>query len=282
MELEAFNPSKEFKPGLYDGVSNSDYHASSAIGSTSLKIAGESMHLYKLSIDGNLPFNVTDAIRLGTTVHKRVLEPETFNEDIAIKPDLPWSKANKIILQEFADVNQGKTIITKDQAEISRLMCESVRSHPEVIEMGLLSNSNEFESSGFYVDQGTGLSCKYRPDVKSSWMLADLKTTVDVSPSGFSRTIQKFGYHISAAHYLEGERQLFGLNHEQFIFIVVSSKYPFSVAVYTLDECSLQRGYELRERYLARINDCTEKGVWPLMNGGGSQSIGIPNWGYYD
>lgn len=268
-----------YSPGMYSNISNTDYHASAGTSSTNLKITLESMRKYQLAITGQLPFNQTPAIKLGCAVHAYTLEPENFHNEIAIRPELSHSKTDKILILEFEENNKGKVLITKDQAESARLMRDSIMAHPEVAQ--LFKNST-FEQSGYYIDEYTGLSCKYRPDIRNDYFIADVKSTSDVSPAAFARTIVKFGYHVSAAHYLEGDRTLHGTNHRQFIFIAVENKYPFEVAVYTLAAKSLERGYELRARGLNRILEANETGYYPLVNGGIAQEIEIPNWGFYD
>ncbi len=268
-----------YSPGMYSDISNTAYHASAGLSSTNLKLSLESLFKYKLAMNGELPFKQTPTMALGTAVHAYTLEPENFHNEIAIRPELGYSKSDKILMLEFEECNKGKTFITKDQAIMARLMRDNILSHPEVAQ--LMRNST-CEQSGYYTDKHTGMSCKYRPDIRHQHFIADIKTTVSVKPSKFSATIDKLGYHVSAAHYLEGDRTLHETNHNQFIFIAVENKYPFEVAVYTLGAKSLERGYELRARGLNSIQRAMETGHYPMINGGMAQNIEIPNWGFYD
>ena len=270
---------KIYTAGMHCGISNTDYHSSSGLSSSTLKISLESMYKYKLSIDGDLPFKQTPTMALGTAVHAYTLEPENFHNEIAIKPDLGSSKADKILMSDFEEANQGKVFITKSQAIDARAMSDNILRHPEVAQ---IMRNSVCEQSGFYTDKHTGMSCKYRPDIRNKHFIADIKSTVSVKPNKFAADINKFGYHVSAAHYLEGDKTLHGTNHEQFIFIAVENKYPFEVAVYTLGAKSLERGYELRARGLNSIQLAKETGHYPMINGGMAQNIEIPNWGFYD
>ena len=270
---------KIYPAGMHLDISNTDYHASAGLSSSTLKLSLESMYKYKLSIDGELPFKQTPTMALGTAVHAYTLEPENFHNEIAIRPELGYSKVDKILMSDFEEANQGKVFITKDQAIMARAMSDNILRHPEV---GQIMRNSVCEQSGFYTDKHTGMSCKYRPDIRNKHFIADIKSTVSIHPSKFSSTIDKFGYHVSAAHYLEGDKTLHGTNHEQFIFIAVENKYPFEVAVYTLGAKSLERGYELRARGLNSIQLAKETGHYPMINGGMAQNIEIPNWGFYD
>ncbi|MES0328283.1 MAG: PD-(D/E)XK nuclease-like domain-containing protein [Gammaproteobacteria bacterium] len=270
---------KIYTAGMHCGISNTDYHSSSGLSSSTLKIALESMYKYKLSIDGDLPFKQTPTMALGTAVHAYTLEPENFHNEIAIRPELSYSKTDKRLAAEFEAANQGKVLITKSQAIDARAMSDNILRHPEVAQ---IMRNSVCEQSGFYTDKHTGMSCKYRPDIRNKHFIADIKSTVSIKPNKFAADINKFGYHVSAAHYLEGDKTLHGTNHEQFIFIAVENKYPFEVAVYTLGAKSLERGYELRARGLNSIQLAKETGHYPMINGGMAQNIEIPNWGFYD
>ena len=57
--------------------------------------------------------------------------------------------------------------------------------------------------------QTSHLMMKVRPDglCKNYPVIVDLKTTADASYSGFQRSVERFGYHVSAAMYMEGVNQ---------------------------------------------------------------------------
>src|SRR3546814_20581738 len=59
-----------------------------------------------------------------------------------------------------------------------------------------------------WTDEATGLQCKARAD---RWnrlrrYRADLKTTDEASERGFGRSVVKYGYDVTHAHYCEGAR----------------------------------------------------------------------------
>ena len=268
---------KYYGSGFYSGISNADYHATNDTSSTNLKDTMDSMHYYKLRNDGSLLFPATKSMDLGTAVHALVLEPANFYNDIAVSPEFGYKAVDKEAKAEFEERNAGKTIISREQYLIAKGMAESVLRHEGA--KWLLKDS-VCEHSGFYIDPETGIACKYRPDSRKQSVMSDLKTTNDVSKDSFAKTIARFGYHISAAHYLEGDRVLHGTDHETFVFIAVSNKKPYEVAIYPLGQRSLQEGYKERLKALNRIKLARETGVYPLINEGKALEIDIPNWAF--
>ena len=268
-----------YTPGFYENISNADYHASGGVSSTELKTAINSMEKYRATLSGEIEFNTTATMKLGTAVHSLVLEPDNFYNDVAVSPEYPTGAAGKELKAEFELINENKTIIDREQFAIAKKMAASVMGHDEA--MRILVNV-ECERSGYYIDRETELLCKYRPDIRSRHFIADLKTTTDASKEAFSRTIHRFGYHISAAHYLAGDTELHNTRHEQFVFIVVENKPPHQVAVYTLDDRSLTLGYKKRAEGLRAIRSAQDTGIYPLLNDGKAQSIGCPNWAFYE
>lgn len=259
---------------LIAGISNEDYHADSAISSSVLKYALKCPAMYKAHIDGKLPHKSTPAMDLGTVLHALVLEPETI-DDVAVVAPIFQGKGSVAARAEFKTENAGKITLSEDDWAKCSAMAASVVADPEVAAI-LAESQNEL--SGWYDDQDTCLRCRYRPDIRTDWMIGDLKSCQDASPAGFSRAIENFGYAISAAHYLTGDEQLMGSDHSQFAFICVESAPPYLTATYILDQEDLAYGASQRARALATIKNCTETGLWPGYNNGQPSYIGVPYW----
>ncbi len=261
--------------GLHANIGNADYHAGPGISSTGLKRMLKCPRLYKAYIDGELEFNPTPAMRLGTAVHSLVLERERFYEDIAVMPAYGRKKADQEAKAEFVEVNGHKTIITEDQKKTAELMAESLLRLPDVQR---ILESGEPELSGYYEDEDTGLLCKYRPDFRTDWCIFDIKTCVDLTAHGFSNALNKLNYHVSAAHYLEGDIALRNVEHEQFTFGCVESSPPYLACAYKLDAESLELGRRKRAHALRGIQEGHATGVWHEYNHGVTVEIGVPRW----
>jgi len=260
--------------GLIAGISNEDYHADPAISSSALKYALKCPAMYKAYIDGKLPNKSTPAMDLGSVVHALVLEPETI-DDVAVVAPIFSGKGSVAARAEFKAEHDGKIVLSEDDWAKCAAMASNVVANQDVAAI-LAESQNEL--SGWYDDPMTGLRCRYRPDIRTDWIIGDLKTCQDPSPAGFSRAIENFGYAISAAHYLLGDEKLMGSDHKQFAFICVESAPPYLTATYILDQEDLAYGASQRARALATIKNCTETGVWPGYGGGVFTYIGVPFW----
>lgn len=307
---EAEEAEPESNLGLFPDISNEVYHAGRGISSSELKYAVKAMALYQAYKNGVVSFAESEAMRLGTAVHKMVLEAYDFGNEIVIGPKFGATKIEKEAKKAFYEENKGMTIITADQYEKCRGMTDSLLSLPEVDK---IFQSGDPELSGYYIDnggdetfidgsyRGTNMLCKYRPDWRNNWCLPDVKTTTDISKQAFMRTIHKFGYHISAAHYLEGDRILAGQKNrtadhagidwhdlpddiykKQSVFLAVESNPPYLATMYILDPESLQLGKEIRRIALNEIKKARDTNEYPLYNNGFSQSIGVPQFAFND
>jgi hypothetical protein len=257
-------------PGLMPRISNEYYHASPAIGSSRLKQVLKCPALYH----ANQPFKATAAMDLGTVVHAMVLEPEDVQDVCVIAPKFA-GKGATAARAEFKAAHSGRIVLSAADMAKAQAMASNVLALPDV---GDILSAAQCEHSGWYDDPITGLACRYRPDARTDWLIADLKTCADASPAGFSRAIENFGYHISAAHYLIGDSVLTGSAHQTFAFLCVESSAPYLAATYILSADSLALGEWKREKALAAIKCCTESGVWPGYNAGQPSHLGVPPW----
>jgi exodeoxyribonuclease VIII len=121
-----------------------------------------------------------------------------------------------------------------------------------------------FENSLFCTDP-TGAKIKIRPDICIPEIdtIADIKSAQDASPQAFARDIEKYNHHLSAAMYAYAYEQATGRKLQSFIFIVVEKAAPYAVAVYELDQESMQAGYRLYREAIDLYNECTRTGHWP-------------------
>jgi hypothetical protein len=123
--------------------------------------------------------------------------------------------------------------------------------------------------------------------VRRGSLVADLKSTNDPSPDGFSRSIYNFGYHRQAAFYCNAAQALLG-SLPRFAFIVVRNEPPYEVAVYELEPEAIAIGqHEIRES-LRALSRAMATGEWSApwegpaweRTAGGLQppKINLPYW----
>lgn len=210
----------------------------------------------------------TPAMKFGTAVHTAILEPTVFNQSYVLFTGDRRTKAGK---EEYERLTLGgANIINLAEYDAISAMQMAVRNHPVARE---LLHDGKAEQSVFWTDPDTGLECKCRTDYWRDDIVVDLKTTEDASPEGFARSIATYRYHVQAAHYSAGTQA------ERFLFVVVEKKPPYAVAVYELDEISLELGQAARMQDMAVYAECVRENRWP----GYAEDVtpvSIPAWAF--
>ena len=128
-------------------------------------------------------------------------------------------------------------------------------------------------------DAMTGLLCKSRMDYyrEDLGLIVDVKTTEDARPEAVARDIHKYGYHISAAHYLDGLQALDLSGGQSFAWVFVEKKAPYAIGLYFASADMIDRGRELHRQYLTDFARCKLSGIWPAYPAE-FQTIDLPAW----
>ena len=258
-----------YSPGVYEGISNADYHADPALGSTSLKtLATRTPTHYQW--DKSHP-KFSDAFTLGTAAHSLILEDDASNV-VPVAADNWLSKAAKEA--KAAALAEGKQpLLTKEWLQVLS-MRDAVMAHPGAREA---FTGHKAEQSVFWDENGTMLKC--RPDAWKPGALVDLKTTVNADPREFGKTAHNFGYHQSAAHYIDGVKAATG-EELPFHFVLVEKTAPYLVSVVELDIEAINIGRQLNDRAKRIYRECTESKTWPGYPN--ADLINLPMWAIYE
>jgi hypothetical protein len=257
---------------------NDEYHASESFGSSQIKdfINRPPKFFQAKHILKTLPRVESDAMNVGSATHTLWMESDKFASEYAVEPVCDArTKAGKLIKANFAVEAVGKKVITPKQGSLITHMCRALDNDRNA--RMLLKNTN-IENSIFWTDDETGLNLRIRPDMwRSNAYLADMKTTKDASKEEFARSIFNFGYHISAAMYLDGMKQL-GEDITDFVFVCVESSAPYLTATYTLSEQALEIGRNEYKKALKGLAHCLENDEWKGYNGDEVAEISLPIW----
>ena len=258
-----------FEPGIYDGIKNAAYHADPALGSTSLKtLATKTPAHYQHTL--NHP-KTSDAFDLGTAVHSLILEGDESGVEVW---DFPaWTTKIAKESREESRAAGKIPMLTKDWKQVLA-MRDSVMAHPEA---GKLFTGHRAEASVFWEEDDLTLKC--RPDAWKPGLLVDLKTTVNADPNEFGKTAHSFGYHQSAAHYIDGGKAATG-EELPFRFVLVEKTAPYLVSVVELDFEAIDYGRQLNDRAKRIYQECVESGNWPGYPA--TEPISLPNYAVYE
>jgi hypothetical protein len=258
-----------FEPGIYDGIKNAAYHADPALGSTSLKtLATKTPAHYQHNLTHP---KASDAFDLGTAVHSLILEGDESGVEVW---DFPaWTTKVAKESREESRAAGKIPMLTKDWKQVLA-MRDSVMAHPEA---GKLFTGHRAEASVFWEEDDLTLKC--RPDAWKPGLLVDLKTTVNADPNEFGKTAHNFGYHQSAAHYIDGVHAATG-EELPFRFVLVEKTEPYLVSVVELDFEAIDYGRQLNDRAKRIYRECVESGNWPGYPNSGP--ISLPNYAVYE
>ena len=255
---------------IIHGMSNALYHQHPSASSSMLKtILRSPAHYFDAYLSGKERKPPTPTMLLGTMTHTAYLEPELFNSEYVVAPDVDRrTKDGKAAWADFLAMNDGLTVVSAEQVDLAQAMASALRRHGlhEAIKMG-----GHFESSIFYTNEETGLDLRIRPDWHmppcEDWptgVIVDLKSTDDARPEAFARTCVNFGYDLSASMYCEGFRQHYQTEEDPlYLLLVVERDAPHGVMAYEASGEMIAKGDAKYRRALALLEECNANESWP-------------------
>lgn len=202
------------------------------------------------------------SLLFGRAVHKYLLEPETFDSEFAVAPNVnKRTKAGKEEFARFMVENPGKEVITLDDFTKIQEMAMAVRKNP--VAASLLKGTHE--QTFFWTDSITGEKCKCRTDCITEFegkkYIVDYKTTDSCEDGHFERSCRKYGYKFQAGMYTEGVFQN-TLDQYGFVFVAQEKSAPYAVRVYFCTPEYVNQGYDQFREYLGVYHACKESGDW--------------------
>lgn len=262
--------------GVHDGVSFRDYHALDAWGSSALR----AMRLGPPALvpwQREHPTPETDATRLGTAAHCRILTPKLFGQSYVVRPDdapdrptkamreaakpSEASKARVAFWDAFDRDHAGKCVLRSDEAAAVRDITEAFRTKRLAAEA--LDAAKHVEASMVWRDPYTDEVCKGRPDWFDDEAIYDLKVSRHAGPDVVRRAFYE-GWMHQLAHYRQGLFALDG-NWRAGRLVVIGPKPPQGHRVFclevkdgALDVLALENTSTLRA-----LKQCRESGEWP-------------------
>lgn len=245
----------------YVEMSIEAYHAHENIGSSlgkkALKTLGHFRHAELEDAEDSTPSQ-----SLGNLAHWAALEPERFRKEAKVRPKFCGKGA--VAAREAWEVeNHGKIILTDDQLFNVNGMLESIRNHKTAAK---LFTGGLREKTFLDTCPTTGLPIKCRPDLLhlESGIVGDLKTTRNAEYGSFSYDTAKFGYHFSAAWYLDILERRYMRTFDTFLIVAVESCAPWGVAVYELDFGTLEAGRSLVAKSRRLIANARKTNRYPM------------------
>lgn len=233
-------------------ISIEQYHANLGISSSGLKRVGRSPAHYQA--ERNKP--PSRALTVGSALHAMRQHQAEFDRLFVARPE-GLDGRTKDGKAQIAELRQsGREVLTTSEYESVKGMVASLTAHSRVMR---IMQGAVLESSIFWQDEETGELCKCRPDVwrQDLGLILDYKSCEDSRPEAARRQILRFGYHISAAMYLEGT------GAGNFLFAFVEREPPHEVRLYNASTELIAAGRALYREYLATYARCRATSEWP-------------------
>lgn len=169
----------------------------------------------------------------------------------------------------------GRTVMTADEHKALSRICENLSNDPDWV-AAITSPKKEISAFSNVTVGGKTVLAKCRADlIPAGNAIIDLKTARDVSPDAFSWAVFRYGYHLSAHHYLQTANTVLKANGEppktSMLFYAIESSAPFQFRKYLLSEKYFLLADSLWCKAVELYHDCLESGLWP----GFPNSIGI-------
>lgn len=263
-------------------LSNEDYHADPAIGSSGIKSFKECPAIYydNYIAPDREAYMGNKATRTGSHAHICLLEPDRFKDEFRVSDEFALvNKGKKNERQEPMNRRcgdwttfeaqteaQGKKAITFNEFKQASAMAEVIRRHPLASRMLIGGQS---EMSFFARDTETGLILKARPDYLVKLddfgiVLVDYKTTgISMATRKQSNNAFSLGRHIQASHHKTVAEMATGGEINHVVYITQMQERPYLIRFFRMPPHSIERGLGERRMYLNEMAECYGKNEWP-------------------
>lgn len=210
---------------------NEHYHSHQSISASGLKIISEE------SVDhfvNGKKIVETPSMRLGTAVHARLIEPETFFDLYHFMPYIENGRTKEgIALKKEALLKaDGRIPLSFDDS------AKVVGIYERFLENKTAKKycTGKIELSHYI--KYDGVDVRVRPDIigHNNEFIADIKTCQSSNPIKFRKDIYNRGYHIQAAFYMD----MLGI--DEFRFILCPTNRPYRIEVIKLSDDIITQG----------------------------------------
>lgn len=250
-------------PGFYTDLSNEQYHSGPGISKSGLDLIAHCPSTLPWSKAAPVDDEKTKALDFGTALHCLLLEPDEFDKQFVVAPEINRrTNDGKAEWEAFLIEHDDQIVMTADEWHKLQIMLDSVKAHPTA--QWIFDQKGVNEASIYWNDEQTGELCRVRPDR----ILTDHHIIVDVKKvdglDRFEKHVEEFRYHVQHAMYCEGYRQHFGVDPD-FVFLAVSSSVSagrYDVDVVDLDPDWVRRGHELFREALETYHQCRVNDDW--------------------
>lgn len=238
------------------------------------------------------PFIPTTSMLMGTAVHARVLEPETFDAQFCSRDQyrgeptvaelqehltaegIEFKKSAKkpeLLALAYPDgvPQDPRTAFNIDDWRSVMGMADALRTH-DLAGMWFCPSQQDYRKHNevsVYSKAQTGQILKARLDrlqfgSGSRLQILDLKTSDSASPHEFKRKVSSLSYDLQAAWYTRLAQEAFPGFEVEFLFVVVERSRPHGIRVFRASESLIANGQRKMDRALEKFSQCSAINLW--------------------
>lgn len=239
---------------LITDLDEATYHARPELSSTQARLLLDSPARYKHSLTAHRASSAT--FDLGSAVHARVLG---VGWGIA---ELDFDSFRSKAAQEARDEARAADLIPMLSKDLHQVhdMTEAVLAHST--SRALFEEAPGREVSVFSEVDGVPVRCRFDALGQDKNLAIDLKTTLDASPDGFTRSVAQYSYHVQESHYRATYEASEGVD-PRFVYVAVEKHAPYLVAVHKVSILWAEMGHTAAREARRIYRECTESGEWP-------------------
>jgi len=286
LDIKDYKKGMKITQGAYRNLPIEEYHKHPALSNSGLKtlINCPYKYFYKY-LSGMVNYIETPALKIGKAAHCYILEgSKEFHKRYyvnryskCLKADLiayltgrgyKQDDIKKLRVDELTEmllkgdgINLEGTELSQTEWEQVGLLAKAIRTND--LAYNAFKQKGESEVSLFWEDE-TGIMLKCRPD----WLpydlknIPDYKTCCSVQPVTFAKDFIKYGYHIQAAFYAMGIKNVFGEEVENFFFVAQEKEEPCISQVFLPDYALIEQGYKAIRNGINKLIECNNTGFW--------------------
>lgn len=236
----------------------------------------------------------TDSTKLGTAIHKAILEPDAFDKTYIVTPT-----KGKGLKQWRLDAKEaGYVSISQLQMDIARTARDNAHAHHRAGRLLAGIKREHVEQTFFFQcparagDEIVPVMGKMRADLCRDdieiWV--DIKSTRKVEPYGWSGESAHYDYDLTKAWYEKGIDLAGQSGHvgtiTDYFFLVVENQFPVRVELYHMGNATTTCGQDRLSHALGRWAECVAADDWPSERSGDVRPYDHPDyyfteWGAY-
>jgi hypothetical protein len=249
-----------------------EYHADPAIGSTTAKLALDSMQLFADDINGIRKAKDSKAFQFGRAAHARITNPGLFATMISAGPinqktGKPYGTDSNVFA-EWQAANPGAVVLSqRDLEDLERMMA---RMPAEVA--AVFAKPGVAESSMFR--EIAGVKVKARPDWLTEGAIWDIKTIANIADA--EKHISKFKYWFSHAWYRMIVKEEIG-RAMPFRFVFCEKNPPYRWRIIDIDADWIGYADATVDRVLGEISEAQRTGDY-ADRGSVCLTVSQPAW----